>query len=70
MKKEMIKARCELHNYTDNALFVEWFARRFPNESNEITSYVDEWIGRFQGGHHKLYMDIESRALWNEIEGL
>lgn len=49
-------------------LFTEFFNTRFPNESNNITSYVREWAGRFVRGNPKAYMDSESLEIYNREE--
>ena len=67
MKRETIIKRCEekaLYNYGE---FVEWFTQRFPNESDNITSYLDQWIDRFNTGCPEMFMDLESKVIYNEI---
>ena len=64
-----IKASGERAGLKEKALtvFVLFFSRRFPNESNRITSYVDEWAGRFKSEHPELCMDDESKSIYIAI---
>ncbi len=50
--------------------FVEFFSRRFPDESNNIQSYVDEWAHRFNKGtmFAEAKMDDQSTKIWEQIK--
>ena len=70
MRKENI-IKAAIRNNMDSGRiwqFVEFFSRRFPDESNSITSYVDEWAGRFKKGDTEMFMDTESLKIWKEVK--
>ena len=69
MKKERIKQLCKEKGMMESSLFVEWFSRRFPNESDRITSYVNEWIDRFMSDNPIGYMDNESKIIYLRLGG-
>lgn len=48
-------------------LFIKFFMSRFPNENPNITSYVNEWIDRFNGGNPSIYMDESSLEIYNKL---
>ena len=48
-------------------LFTKFFSKRFPNESNNITSYAEEWAKRFSRGTPQVYMDNESLKIYKEV---
>ena len=50
--------------------FVEFFSRRFPDESNNISLYVDEWAYRFNNGtlFAESRMDEQSLSIWYKIK--
>jgi len=69
MKRENIQASAKRFNM-DNIhtyIFVEFFSRRFPGESDNITSYVDTWASRFTKGNPTNNMDRESTDIFEEI---
>jgi len=47
--------------------FVLFFSRRFPDEANNIISYVDTWANRFANGEPKTYMDMISIDVYSDI---
>jgi len=49
-------------------LFVDFLSARFPNESNQITSYFEEWADRFNSGTPEIHMDIQSKKIYEEIK--
>lgn len=71
MEKENIKkiAKEKLHDKSNVAqyLFVEFLSGRFPNESDNITSYFSEWADRFNTGTPENYMDAQSQEVYNSI---
>ena len=68
MKKENIRKAGKNAGLEPKTLkvFVEFFAKRFPNESDNIQSYVNEWANRFKG-NPVLYMDEESKNIYYEV---
>ncbi len=70
MKKITIKKIGKSRGLTGQYLkvFVEFFSRRFPDESDKIESYVTEWAERFLGGHPERYCDNESLAILTELK--
>lgn len=67
MEIETIREICinkEMMNYD---LFVDFFSRAFPNESNQIHSYCSEWVDRFQSGNPMIYMDDERKEIYKEL---
>jgi len=48
-------------------LFVEFFSKRFPEESDNITSYVSEWANRFKGDPTP-FMDSTSLSIYTEVK--
>ena len=67
MKVETIRKLCIDAGLRDYDLFVDFFSKRFPNESDRIHSYCNEWIKRFQAGNPTLYMDIESTKIYMDL---
>ena len=69
MKRENIQASAKrfnmdnIHTYT----FVEFFSRRFPDESDNITSYVDTWASRFTKGNPTNNMDFLSTKVYEKV---
>ena len=50
----------------------EFFRRRFPDKYIyfEIQcGYFGEWVERFKSGKPEAYMDLESRKVWQEMQG-
>ena len=68
MKKETIRKIGLSKGVKEIDLFVEFFSRRFPNESEQITSYVSEWADRFNSGSPNKYMDCQSLAIYDELK--
>ena len=64
MKRENIMKIAELKGVTDKELFVEFLSRRFPDESDNITSYFSGWADRFNSGDPEDYMDGESEKIY------
>lgn len=52
----------------DLDVFVSFLSKRFPNESDEITSYFSEWATRFNTGLPLQYMDGLSKKIYNEVK--
>ena len=48
-------------------IFCEFFSQRFPDENNNITSYVDEWADRFKNGNQERYMDGLSITVYDGV---
>jgi len=67
MEKENIMKIALLKGVTDKELFVEFLSKRFPNESDRITSYFSEWADRFNSGQPEKYMDSESLAIYRAL---
>ena len=69
MKVEIIEKVGIENGLKDTALwvFVEFFNRRFPDELDDILSYVTEWAQRFKTGKPEIYMDSESQLLYSEV---
>ena len=67
MKKENIKASAERNKLDPitTKLFIEFFSTRFPDENDNITSYVDQWAERFKGGEPEIYMDAWSKKIFD-----
>ncbi len=65
MEKENIRVIGVKKGVKDIELFVKFLSARFPNESNRITSYFEEWADRFNSGHPENYMDGESLNIYN-----
>ena len=51
----------------EKELFVKFIQKRFPNESDFITSYVSEWADRFLSGNPVIYMDKLSLAIYTKL---
>ena len=50
----------------DTKIFIKFFSERFPDESDSITCYVDEWAERFKTADPENYMDEISIAIYQE----
>ena len=68
MKKENIVKIGEAKGVKNLDLFVEFLSKRFPNESDRITSYFSEWADRFNSGSPEHYMDATSLEVYNEAK--
>ena len=69
MKEETIRMLCDRKGMRDQDLFVKFFMQRFPNESDRIHSYCNEWIDRFMSGEPSIYMDGESLSIYKSLLG-
>jgi len=49
-------------------VFIEFFSKRFPDESNSVESYVNEWANRFKG-NPIIHMDSHSKEIYVELVG-
>ena len=67
MERENIMKIAELKGVKDKELFVEFLSQRFPDESDNITSYFSEWADRFNSGRPENYMDTESKEIYYNI---
>ncbi len=67
MKQETIRMLCKTKGLKNEELFVKFFSKRFPNESDRIHSYCNEWIDRFMGGNPVAYMDSQTKAVYEEV---
>jgi len=69
MKRENIQASAKRFNMSkiQTYVFVEFFSRRFPDESDNITSYVDTWADRFTKGTHTDRMDFLSTKVYEKV---
>lgn len=67
MKEDTIRMLCNKKEMGNEDLFVKFFMARFPNESDRIHSYCNEWIDRFMSGNPIGYMDSESLRIYKEL---
>ena len=67
MDENKIMEIAEKKGMKNTTLFVKFFSKRFPNESNNITSYVSEWVDRFMSGNPTAYMDKESLSIYKNL---
>lgn len=67
MKRENIMKIAELKGVKDKEIFVEFLSRRFPDESDNITSYFSEWADRFNSGRPENYMDADSEMIYQDV---
>ena len=69
MKREtIVKAGREVNLSTKTlVLFTEFFSERFPDELEDVKSYVAEWANRFKGEMPESYMDDKSLNIYNSI---
>ena len=67
MEIQTIRKICQEENLLNYDLFVEFFSEAFPNESNQITSYCREWIGRFKSGDPTVYMDNDRLSIYRRL---
>lgn len=67
MKEETIREICKENGLIDCEVFVKFFMRRFPDESDKIYSYCNEWINRFLSGNPTEYMDSDSLRIYKEL---
>ena len=70
MEEKTIRMLCNSKWMIDSDLFVKFFMKRFPNESDDIHSYCNEWIDRFLTGTPINYMDIQSKDIYLKICGI
>lgn len=68
MKEENIKKIGIGKGVKDIDLFVRFLSKRFPNESDRITSYFSEWADRFNSGSPERYMDKQSLEIYNKVK--
>lgn len=66
MKKQTIRKIGKQQGVKNLSLFVRFFSRRFPRESNNILSYVTEWADRFNTTNPEVYMDTDSLRIYRE----
>jgi hypothetical protein len=66
MKEKIIRMLADKKGMNKPDLFVRFFMRRFPDESDRIHSYCEEWIDRFMSGNPIGYMDNESKKIYLE----
>lgn len=69
MKKELIEQIADNKKVANKEIFVKFLMARFPNESDNITSYFEEWATRFNSGQPQKYMDSESLKIYNFVCG-
>lgn len=67
MKQENIEKIGKDNKVKDLKVFVAFLSKRFPNESDRITSYFTEWAERFNTGNPERYMDKESLKIYKEV---
>ena len=76
MKASIIREIGVKKGVKDLDLFVDFICVRFPNEPDEITSYVRGpistfvWADIFNSGHPECYMDEESEKVYRKLKGL
>ena len=68
MQEKTIRMLCDKKKVKTPVLFVKFFMKRFPNESDNIHSYCNEWLDRFNSGHPENYMDNKSLKIFNELQ--
>ena len=64
MEEKTIRMLCTEKGMKNSELFIRFFMQRFPNESDRIHSYCEEWIDRFMSGNPVCYMDEESKKVF------
>jgi hypothetical protein len=69
MKKELIEQITDYKKVANKEIFVKFLMARFPNESDNITSYFEEWATRYNSGQPEKYMDFESLRVYKSIVG-
>jgi len=67
MKEEKIRAIGESKGVKDLNRFVSFLSKRFPDESDSITSYFEEWADRFNSGSPERFMDTESLKIYSKL---
>lgn len=67
MNKEKIREIAEHQGMKNTDLFIAFFSERFPNESNEVSSYCSEWVDRFMSGNPMVYMDGDSKKIYRDL---
>ena len=70
MKESIIRTLCENKELGNPNVFVKFFMLRFPNESDKIHSYCNEWIDIFMSGDPKRYMDQDSQKCYKKALSL
>ena len=68
MKEETIKTLCKEKGLINPDLFVKFFMKRFPTESDDIHSYCNEWIDRFMSGSPEEHMDSQSLEIYKRCK--
>ena len=67
MEENIIKAAQKVGlDEETTKIFVIFFSKRFPNESDQITSYVTEWAERFKQGNPEGRMDSQSLEIYDD----
>ncbi len=64
MKEETIRRIAKEKGLKNEDLFVRFFSKRFPDESDGILSYVSEWADRFNTGTPERHMDNISKDIY------
>ena len=67
MKEETIRTLCKKKGFKDCDIFVKFFMLRFPDESDRIHSYCNEWIDRFMNGDPTGCMDGYSKKCYDKV---
>lgn len=67
MKEEHIRQIGKDKGVKDLDKFVRFLSLRFPNESERIESYFQEWADRFNTGNPERYMDSESLIIYQNL---
>ena len=68
MKKENIIKIGNEKGVKNLNLFVNFLTERFPEESDRITTYFEEWADRFNTDHPESYMDKGTLQIYNKIK--
>jgi two-component sensor histidine kinase len=66
MKKENIRKIANDFGVENKEVFIDFLSHRFPNESDNITSYFAEWAERFNSGEPEKWMDNTSLSVYRK----
>jgi hypothetical protein len=64
-RKAKFKEIARREGLTNENLFVEFMAARFPNEDDD--RYIAEWAGRFKSGDPTSWMDSKSLSVYGNL---
>ena len=69
MKQKIIAQIADDKKVKNKTIFIEFISKRFPNEPDEIKSYVEQWADRFNSNHPEVFMDSTSKSIYKKITG-